>query len=441
MGDEWGNSYKLSSLCSKIGSGATPRGGSAVYLEKGKFTLIRSQNILDNAFNREGLVFIDSLAAKKLSNVTVEDRDLLLNITGDSVARCCLVDSSILPARVNQHVAIIRPDITKVNSSYLRYVFISRAMKSLMLSLAGAGATRNALTKSMIENLDIQLPSLFRQKQIADILGSLDDKIELNRQMNTTLEAMAQAMFKSWFVDFDPVIDNALAAGNPIPEALQKRAEARKALGVKHKPLPEDIQKQFPSSFVFSDEMGWIPQGWEVRSVGDILYRLKIGKRYTKKEVLDYGSAPVFEQGSSILLGYHNSPADIGATIDSPAFIFGDHTCVMGISIEPFSVSQNVIAVRGEKFNTSWVYYAIYGKQRFEEYRRHWMELVVQSVVVPKTELTEVYAKFLKTNLEKQNIQKRMNRELAKLRDTLLPKLISGELRIPNAEKLVSNAS
>ena len=212
MGDEWGNSYKLSSLCSKIGSGATPRGGSAVYLEKGKFTLIRSQNILDNAFNREGLVFIDSLAAKKLSNVTVEDRDLLLNITGDSVARCCLVDSSILPARVNQHVAIIRPDITKVNSSYLRYVFISRAMKSLMLSLAGAGATRNALTKSMIENLDIQLPSLFRQKQIADILGSLDDKIELNRQMNTTLEAMAQAMFKSWFVDFDPVIDNALAA-------------------------------------------------------------------------------------------------------------------------------------------------------------------------------------------------------------------------------------
>ena len=106
----------------------------------------------------------------------------------------------------------------------------------------------------------------YEQKAIAHILGTLDDKIELNRQMNATLEAMAQALFKSWFVDFDPVIDNALAAGNSIPEPLQAKAEVRAALGDQRKPLPEAIQKQFPSRFVFSEEMGWIPEGWEVNA-------------------------------------------------------------------------------------------------------------------------------------------------------------------------------
>ena len=97
------------------------------------------------------------------------------------------------------------------------------------------------------------------QKAIAHILGSLDDKIELNRQMNVTLEAMAQALFKSWFVDFDPVIDNALAAGNPIPDELEAKAAARQALGDARKPLPEDIRSLFPNAFVFTEEMGWIP--------------------------------------------------------------------------------------------------------------------------------------------------------------------------------------
>ncbi|WXG55240.1 MAG: hypothetical protein RNU03_00875 [Candidatus Sedimenticola sp. (ex Thyasira tokunagai)] len=78
---------------------------------------------------------------------------------------------------------------------------------------------------------------------MAHILGTLDDKIEFNRQMNATLESMAQALFKSWFVDFDPVIDNALAAGNPIPEPLHARSEVRKTLGDQRKPLPEAIQK------------------------------------------------------------------------------------------------------------------------------------------------------------------------------------------------------
>ncbi len=107
-------------------------------------------------------------------------------------------------------------------------------------------------------------PLLPEQKAIAHVLGTLDDRIELNRQMNETLESMAQALFKSWFVDFDPVIDNALAGGKEIPEALKQKAQARAALGDKRRPLPEEIRTLFPDEFTYSDELGWIPKGWEV---------------------------------------------------------------------------------------------------------------------------------------------------------------------------------
>ena len=98
----------LGKHCSKIGSGATPKGGASVYIENGT-AFIRSQNVYNLFFAYDGLVFIDDDASRKLNNVTIQKDDILLNITGDSVARTCIVPNEILPARVNQHVAIIRP--------------------------------------------------------------------------------------------------------------------------------------------------------------------------------------------------------------------------------------------------------------------------------------------------------------------------------------------
>ena len=87
--------------------------------------------------------------------------------------------------------------------------------------------------------------------------------------MNETLEAMAQTLFKSWFVDFDPVIDNALAAGNTIPDELKEKAAIRQGLDDKRKSLPKDIRRLFPSEFAYTEEMGWIPEGWEVGLFGE----------------------------------------------------------------------------------------------------------------------------------------------------------------------------
>ena len=238
----------LGPLCSKIGSGATPRGGDKVYLDRGAAALIRSQNVHNNRFNREGLVYIAEEHAEHLSNVTVESEDVLLNITGDSVARCCQVDPGVLPARVNQHVAIIRPDHEVLNPRFLRYFLVSPTMQSKMLAWSHAGATRKALTKGMIESFKVPVPPLPIQRRIAHILGTLDDKIELNRQMNRTLEKMAAAIFKSWFIDFDPV---------------HAKAEGRDT------GLPDDITNLFPDAFEDSD-LGPIPRGWTTALLADM---------------------------------------------------------------------------------------------------------------------------------------------------------------------------
>lgn len=199
--NEW-REYRLSDVCSKIGSGATPSGGKEAYLAQAEFALIRSQNILDFSFSYSGLAFINQTQASKLNNVSVEQGDVLLNITGDSVARVCQVPIDILPARVNQHVAIIRSKKDKLHNVFLKYYLLIPSFKNFMLGLSSVGATRNALTKSMIEEFRINIPPLKIQHRIAAILSSLDDKIELNRETNQTLEAIAQALFKEWFVDF-----------------------------------------------------------------------------------------------------------------------------------------------------------------------------------------------------------------------------------------------
>ncbi|KAA3666108.1 restriction endonuclease subunit S, partial [Pectobacterium carotovorum subsp. carotovorum] len=172
---------RLGDLCTKIGSGATPRGGKEVYKTYG-IPLIRSQNILDFSFSKDGLVFIDDTQAKSLDNVTVHSNDVLINITGDSVARVCMVPVDYVPARVNQHVAIVRVNPKIADSAYILYFL--QFIKSHLLSLASSGATRNALTKHMIENIEIRLPPLSEQIEIGRTLQALDSKIANNTAIN-----------------------------------------------------------------------------------------------------------------------------------------------------------------------------------------------------------------------------------------------------------------
>ena len=191
----------MKDICTKIGSGATPRGGKEVYIDSG-ISLIRSQNILDFSFTFDGMVYINEQQAEKLNNVTVESGDVLLNITGDSVARVCIVEEKSIPARVNQHVAIIRANKDVVLSSYILYFL--QMSKPYLLQLAAGGATRNALTKGMIEELEIEVPSLEQQRKIVSLIDDIQQKIKINNEINENLEQQAMALFKWWFIDYEP---------------------------------------------------------------------------------------------------------------------------------------------------------------------------------------------------------------------------------------------
>jgi type I restriction enzyme S subunit len=150
----------IGSLVSKLGSGATPRGGEGAYRESG-ITLVRSQNVYDDAFHDDGLAYIDEQQAQRLANVTVQRGDILLNITGASVGRCCMVPDRHLPARVNQHVMIVRAIPEICSPLFLLNAINQNDNKEALLSIArSGGATREALTKDDVGRFEILLPEV-----------------------------------------------------------------------------------------------------------------------------------------------------------------------------------------------------------------------------------------------------------------------------------------
>ena len=167
---------RLGEVTTKIGSGATPRGGDESYKAEG-ISLIRSLNVYDDGFREAKLARIDDDQADDLSNVVVEPHDVLLNITGASVARCCRAPADFLPARVNQHVSIIRPIQEKLDSDFLHYLLISRIYKDRLLHTGEeGGSTRQAITKAQLQEFVIDFPTPLAEQR--RIVGLLDEAFE-----------------------------------------------------------------------------------------------------------------------------------------------------------------------------------------------------------------------------------------------------------------------
>jgi type I restriction enzyme S subunit len=441
MSLEW-KIIRLGDSCLKIGSGATPQGGKESYLESGTYSLFRSQNVHNDGFKIGGLVYLNDAQAKKLQNVAVEIDDVLLNITGDSVARVCLAPAHFLPARVNQHVAIIRPKAEFFDSRFIRYFLASPVQQNLMLGLASTGGTRNALTKSMIEDFKIPCPSLSIQKQISDILSALDDRITLLRETNATLEAIAQALFKSWFVDFDPV--------------------HAKAQGTKPEGMDEQTAALFPDRFVES-ELGMVPLGWEVGTLGNVS-TVKGGFAYKGESFCDKGF-PVIKiknivgDGTVNLIDVQYVSSEIAEKTKRFALQDGD----IVIAMTGATIGKTGIIVTNE-----FIPYLNQRVAKFEENSKgqnnKWFVFVafqnlfisdqivnsasgsaqpnisttgIESVrlVIPKdTKLLSVYNELVSPLFNSWISNHKQTQTLATLRDTLLPRLISGQLRLPDVE-------
>ena len=183
---------KLKSITTKIGSGATPRGGGESYKDEG-ISLIRSLNVHDLGFKYAKLAFLDDAQADELSNVEVQRRDVLLNITGASVARCAIVPDDVLPARVNQHVSIIRPVAEKLDADFLHYLLISRPYKDQLLKTGEeGGSTRQAITKAQIQDFTVEYPAKLKDQKI--IVVKLDAMLAETQRLARIYERKLAAL-------------------------------------------------------------------------------------------------------------------------------------------------------------------------------------------------------------------------------------------------------
>lgn len=176
----------LGEVTTKIGSGATPRGGKEAYQKEG-IALIRSLNIYDYSFEMANLAFINHEQARQLDNVTIQPNDVLLNITGASVCRCAIVPSSLLPARVNQHVAIVRANPASIDPFFLLDSINNDHNKQRLLGIAQGGATREALTKDSIAGFPILVPPLDLVRRYGQIASAFHTQREKLSQRITNL--------------------------------------------------------------------------------------------------------------------------------------------------------------------------------------------------------------------------------------------------------------
>jgi type I restriction enzyme S subunit len=426
----------LGQCCLKIGSGATPRGGKEAYLG-GATTLIRSQNVYNEGFARHGLAFIDEAQASELSNVEVAAEDVLLNITGDSVARCCQVPLDVLPARVNQHVSIIRTDKQQLDPRFLKYLLIEPRMQQRLLALASAGATRNALTKSMIERLEIAHPKVSEQRAIAHVLGSLDDKIELNRRNNQTLEAIGRAVFRDWFVDFGPV---------------HAKAARRGAY------LAADVWDAFPERFDGAAPQGWTKgpiSAWVMFNPTETLRKGSVapyldmaalpteGATPDQPAVREYGSGMKFRNGDSLMARItpclENGKTAFVQSLPDDAVAWGSTEFIVMRPIAPVPQPYAYLLARDAAFRE----HAIRSMTGTSGRQRAQVQAIASfPVCLPTDEsVWKAFAAVVDPLFAGIRVNAEESRTLADLRDVLLPKLMSGDIRIKDAERFIEEAT
>ncbi|MCP5128551.1 MAG: restriction endonuclease subunit S [Pseudomonadales bacterium] len=426
------------------------------------------KDVFNNFFIPEVLTQLVQSNEREQEKCSVSRGDVFLTRTSETMNELGMSSVALKDyprATFNGFTKRLRPKAcNKLVPEFVGYYLRSQRFRREMLAFSTM-STRASLNNQMIGHLRIKFPSIGEQKAIGNALKRLDDKIELNRQMNATLETMAQALFKSWFVDFDPVIDNALAAGNPIPEPLQVRADRRAALGDKRRPLPEAIRQQLPSTFIFTEEMGWVPDSWHISNVGSEVDTTGGGTPSTKEAIYWEGGTNGFctpkdmSQLSSIVLldtERHLTKAGVkkisSGILPAGTVLMSSRAPIgyLAISNIPVSVNQGIIAMLPSLDYSSLylLFWAHFNMDRIRDRANGstFMEISKTNFrpipfLVPGGALLDHYNKQASVIYSRILLLSEQVEQLEKLRDALLPKLLSGQIRIPEAEKHLAEAS
>ena len=309
----------------------------------------------------------------------------------------------------SHHVAKLFPIKSGLDAKFVYNVLRIPAFRE-RAAYGDAGSTVQDLPYSAMYEQKIPCPPLNVQNAISGIIFDIDAKIRVNQRIASTLEQIAQTIFKSWFFDFDPV---------------HAKARGEQPLG-----MDAETAALFPDSFEDS-EMGPIPAGWTLCNVERLLKRHSFKSEYKSSEEYGVGSFPIVQQGEPMIAGFGDAEKLLTATHEAPLFVFGDHTCRMMLLNESFVALPNTVVFSSDVGETYWAFHATLGLQKFESYRRHWMELAAKTVVLAPISVQKVFSKTVSTLYQQSWALIHQNRTLEALRDSLLPRLISGELEIP----------
>lgn len=417
--------YKLSDLCD---IGSSKRIFQHEYVKDG-IPFFRSKEVIDKAlgsFEQNELLYISyaKFAEIKSKYNVPKAGELLLSSVGNRSGIPYVVKETDGDFYFKDGNLTWFRNFKNLDSVFL-YFWINSQTGQNSLNAIMIGSAQKALTISGLQSLTITIPPLPTQKKIAHILSTLDDKIELNRKMNQTLEEMAQAIFKSWFVDFDPVHVK-MACGNE--KELQ---QAAKKLGIS-----KEILDLFPNEFEES-ELGMIPNGWEWKSFGDVLIPKK-GKNITKDTVTD-GSVPVVAGG--LTPAYYHSEYNAKAPVITVSAsganaghvnlytqnIWASDCSYINEGMTKFVYSMYLFLKENQKEITRMQQ----GAAQPHVYPKDLMRLLIAN---PDIHLWNLLETNIKPMFEKIGNNEREIKTLQKTRDTLLPKLLSGELDVSEFE-------
>lgn len=419
---------------------------SSDYAESGRFVL-RTLNIADDgSISRDDAVFLPEYLCAQYSRFELQPSDTLFVMVGATLGKVGFIREKDLPALMNQNMWLIRAKPEVADPRFIHYAFRHFIKESLGWA---SGSARSFLRRDDTRNLRIIAPNLGEQRAIAHILGTLDDKIELNRKQNETLEAMARTLFKAWFVDFEPV---------------RAKMEGRWQRGQSLPGLPAHLYDIFPDRLIES-ELGEIPEGWRHSTIGE---EVKVcgGSTPSTKE-------PEFWEGGQhcwatpkdlsalkfpVLLDTDRKITDAGlAKISSGLLPVGTVLLssrapigYLAIAEVPTAINQGFIAMKCDGalpnvFVLPWCREsmdAIVGNANgstFQEISKSNFRPL--RVVVPSEPVLKYFIRSTGSLHRQLAENERESRSLAQLRDTLLPKLISGELRVADAGRMLDGAN
>ncbi len=404
--------------------------------------IIKIKNIQDRIVRANGSQYIpNELITSKLNKFKLSHGDILIAMTGQGsvgkVGKLIINDSEV--PYLNQRVGKFIANEVTLNNDYLYYVISSEKYKKILFN-AGIGSGQPNLSPDIIKNIEIPFPQYKTQKKIAYILSTLDDKIELNRKMSQILEKMAQALFKSWFINFDPAHAKANFTSDNNYEQIAKE------LGIRRKVL--DL---FPDEFEES-ELGLIPKGWKFTNLNSIFTEQKV----KVKERTDVSVMSVIKTGEIVSpeevftkqvhskdiskyklihpldLGYNPSRINIGSVGFNKKDVIGAMSPIYTVmklndkKYYPFSE----LFIR-DATTKEWIRSLSSGSVRLSLSQKDFLSI---SVVLPSDVLLDEFNSIYNALYEVGVANKIEIKTLQKTRDTLLPKFLSGELDVSELE-------